>query len=123
MLTRLFILSLLLAPPGQALANPQTDRRPQPAPLPPKASRPFVCRTGFASSWSPPNRSSASSGVCWDAEGNLFVAELHGYNREEQFDIEELNKTGELDRVVRRIAANEDAMRRAESEQIGTVKK
>ena len=52
------------------------------------------------------------SGVCWDAEGNLFVAELHGYNREGQFDIEELNKTGELDRVVRRIAANEDAMRR-----------
>ena len=63
------------------------------------------------------------SGVCWDAKGNLFVSELHGYNREGQFDIEELNKTGKLDRVVRRIAANEDAMRRAEAEQIGTVKK
>jgi glucose/arabinose dehydrogenase len=63
------------------------------------------------------------SGVCWDAHGNLFVSELHGYNREGQYDIEELNKTGKLDRVVRRIAANEDAMRRAEAEQLGTVKK
>ena len=63
------------------------------------------------------------SGVCWDAHGNLFVSELHGYNREGQYDIEELNKTGKLDRVVRRIAANEDAMRRAEGEQFGTVKK
>ena len=63
------------------------------------------------------------SGVCWDAKGNLFVAELHGYNREGQFDIEDLNKSGELDRVVRRIAANEEAVRRAEAEQSGTVKK
>ena len=63
------------------------------------------------------------SGVCWDAHGNLFVSELHGYNIEGQFDIEELNKTGKLDRVVRRIAANEDAMRRAEKEQFGTVKR
>ena len=63
------------------------------------------------------------SGVCWDAHGNLFVSELHGYNIEGQFDIEELNKTGKLDRVVRRIAANKDAMRRAEKEQYGTVKR
>ena len=34
------------------------------------------------------------SGVCWDAHGNLFVSELHGYNIEGQCDIEELNKTG-----------------------------
>ena len=63
------------------------------------------------------------SGVCWDEHGNLFVSELHGYNIEGQFDIEELNKTGKLDHVVRRIAANKDAMRRAEDEQLGTVKK
>ena len=62
------------------------------------------------------------SGVCWDAHGSLFISELHGYNREGQYDIEELNKTGKLDRVVRRIAANEDAIRRAEAEQLGTVK-
>ncbi len=63
------------------------------------------------------------SGVCWDAHGNLFVSELHGYNREGQYDIEALNKTGKLDRVVRRIPANAEAMRRAEVEQLGTVKK
>ena len=63
------------------------------------------------------------SGVCWDAEGNLFVSELHGYNREGQYDIEDLNKTGKLDRVVRRISANKNATRRAELEQVGTVKK
>ncbi len=63
------------------------------------------------------------SGVCWDAHGDLFVSELHGYNIEGQFDIEDLNKTGKLDRVVRRIAANEDAMRRAEKKQYGTVKR
>ena len=49
---------------------------------------------------------SEPSGVCWDAQGRMFVCELHGYNLEGQYDIEELNKTGELDRVVRRIGAN-----------------
>lgn len=58
------------------------------------------------------------SGVCWDAKGNLFVSELHGYNREGQYDIEDLNKTGKLDRIVRRISANENATLRAELEQI-----
>src|SRR5215468_5533775 len=46
------------------------------------------------------------SGVCWDEHGQLFVCELHGYNLEGQYDIEELNKTGQLDRVVRRIQAD-----------------
>ena len=30
------------------------------------------------------------SGVCWDAEGHLYVSELHGYNLEGQFDIKTL---------------------------------
>ena len=42
------------------------------------------------------------SGVCWDAHGNLYVSELHGYNLEGQYDIDALNQTGELDRIVRR---------------------
>jgi putative membrane-bound dehydrogenase-like protein len=63
------------------------------------------------------------SGMCWDEHGSLFVTELHGYNREGQYDIDDLNKTGELDRVVRRISANDNAVRRAEKEQIGTVKR
>ncbi len=56
------------------------------------------------------------SGVCWDAQGRLFVSELHGYNLEGQFDIEELNKTGKLDREVRRIAAPPEAKAKADAE-------
>jgi len=62
------------------------------------------------------------SGMCWDERGRLFVCELHGYNLEGQFDIEELNKTGKLDRVVRRLPAGLEAMRKAEASQYGTVK-
>ena len=63
------------------------------------------------------------SGMCWNEKGHLFVSELHGYNLEGQYDIEELNKTGNLDRVVRRLAAPDEAIQRAQKEQIGTVKR
>lgn len=43
------------------------------------------------------------SGICWDEKGRCFVCELHGYNLEGQYDIDELNKTGRLDLEVRRI--------------------
>lgn len=62
------------------------------------------------------------SGVCWDERGRLFVCELHGYNLEGQYDIEELNKTGQLDRVVRRLPANDAAKRAAHADTFGTVK-
>ena len=62
------------------------------------------------------------SGVCWDEHGNLYVSELHGYNLEGQYDIDALNKTGELDRVVRRIQANDEAKERAELETFGRIK-
>jgi len=62
------------------------------------------------------------SGVCWDEHGRVFVSELHGYNLEGQFDIEELNKTGQLDREVRRIQANERAKAAAKAGMYGTVK-
>ena len=63
------------------------------------------------------------SGVCWDQQGRLFVCELHGYNMEGQYDIEELNKTGKLDREVRRISAPEEAIKKAEQDQTGSVKR
>ncbi len=63
------------------------------------------------------------SGVCFDERGRMFVCELHGYNLEGQYDIEELNKTGKLDKVVRRIPAPPEAVKRAEREQTGTVKR
>ncbi len=41
--------------------------------------------------------------IAFDHRGRLFVCELHGYNMEGQIDVAELNKTGVLDRTVRRI--------------------
>lgn len=63
------------------------------------------------------------AGVCFDEQGRLFVCELHGYNLEGQLDIEELNKTGQLDREVRRIPADERFQRAAESGTYGTLKR
>ncbi len=62
------------------------------------------------------------SGVCWDADGHFYVSELHGYNLEGQFDIEALNKTGKLDRIVRRIQANDQAKKAAKAETYGVIK-
>lgn len=62
------------------------------------------------------------SGACWDEHGRFYVCELHGYNLEGQYDIDELNKTGQLDRVVRRIQANDAAKKAAEAGTFGTVK-
>ena len=41
--------------------------------------------------------------IAFDEYGRLFVTELHGYNVEGELDVRELNKTGELDREVRRL--------------------
>jgi putative membrane-bound dehydrogenase-like protein len=62
------------------------------------------------------------SGTCWDERGRLFVCELHGYNLEGQFDIDALNQTGQLDREVRRIQADERAKTAALAETFGTIK-
>ena len=63
-----------------------------------------------------------ASGLCWDEHGRLFVCELHGYNVEGQYDIDELNKTGRLDLEVRRIQASDAAKERAKADNYGTVK-
>lgn len=62
------------------------------------------------------------TGVCWDEKGRLFVCELHGYNVEGQHDIDELNKTGELDLTVRRLDASPAAKAKAKAETYGTIK-
>lgn len=60
--------------------------------------------------------------MCFDERGRLFVAEIHGYNLEGHLDIEELNKSGKLDREVRRIKAPQELREKAEQMTYGTVK-
>src|SRR5262249_27327842 len=62
------------------------------------------------------------TGLCFDARGQIFVCELHGYNLDGYYDIRELNKTGVLDRSVRRIPASRQAEQRAAKETYGTVR-
>src|SRR3989442_12568032 len=62
------------------------------------------------------------SAVCWDERGRMLVSELHGYNLEGQLEIEELNKTGQLDTQVRRVQADEKFKRAAKAGTYGVVK-
>ncbi|MBM3832837.1 MAG: c-type cytochrome [Verrucomicrobia bacterium] len=62
------------------------------------------------------------TGICWDERGRMFVCELHGYNLAGQLDIEELNKTGQLDTQVRRVQAGEKFKRAAMTGTFGVVK-
>src|SRR2546430_11496661 len=62
------------------------------------------------------------SAVCWDERGRMFVSELHGYNLAGQLDIEELNKTGQLDTQVRRVQADEKFKIAAKPGTYGVVK-
>lgn len=41
--------------------------------------------------------------IAFDEYGRMFVTELHGYNVEGELDVAELNKSGKLDREVRRL--------------------
>ncbi|MEO1997706.1 MAG: hypothetical protein ABGZ17_20785, partial [Planctomycetaceae bacterium] len=41
--------------------------------------------------------------IAFDERGRLFVCELHGYNVEGHLDVSEFNKTGVLDKKVRRL--------------------
>ncbi len=63
------------------------------------------------------------SAVCWDEHGTLFVSELHGYNLEGQLDVEELNKTGQLDTQVRRVQADEKYKAAAKPGTYGVIKR
>lgn len=60
--------------------------------------------------------------ITFDEKGRLFVCELHGYNLEGHLDIVELNKTGKLDRKIRRIPASPKAKAEAHKQFSGTVK-
>ena len=62
------------------------------------------------------------TGIAWDEQGRLFVSEIHGYNLEGHLDILELNKTGKLDKKIRRIYANAQALDEARKQTYGRVK-
>jgi putative membrane-bound dehydrogenase-like protein len=118
----LVALSTLLSNPAVAQVERPTDAPPPQSPL--ETANNFRVPPGFRLELvasEPLIRE--PSGLCWDERGNLFVCELHGYNLEGQYDIEELNKTGRLDRVVRRIQADERHKQAAEAETYGTIKR
>lgn len=63
------------------------------------------------------------SAMAFDERGRLFVGEIHGYNLDGYLDILELNKTGKLDREVRRVRhATPESQAAALKETYGTVK-
>jgi hypothetical protein len=66
---------------------------------------------------------SEPSGVCWDARARLFISELHGYNLEVHFNIDELNKIGVLDDKVRCVRdTSKESEKKAETGTVGTNK-
>jgi len=63
------------------------------------------------------------SAMAFDERGRLFVCEIHGYNLDGYLDIVELNKTGKLDREVRRVRhATPESQEAAKKETYGTVR-
>ena len=60
--------------------------------------------------------------IAFDEHGRMLACELHGYNLEGYLDIVELNKTGQLDKQVRRIRASGEIMEEAKRHQIGKLK-
>lgn len=61
--------------------------------------------------------------VAFDERGRLFVCEIHGYNLDGYLDIVELNRTGRLDREVRRVRqATAESRVAAAGETFGTVR-
>lgn len=62
------------------------------------------------------------SGIAWGKGGELFVTEIHGYNVEGQLDVDELNKTGELDTSIRRLHVGPALKAKARKRQHGSLK-
>jgi putative membrane-bound dehydrogenase-like protein len=61
--------------------------------------------------------------IAFNERGQIFACEIHGYNLDGYLDIIELNKTGKLDREVRRVRhATRESQEAAKNETYGTVK-
>ncbi len=117
--------SVILLLISTALAGaeiPKPDDAPKPF-SPEQSAAAFGLPPGFRMSLiaSEPLIASPSC-ICWDERGRTFVSELHGYNLAGQLDIEELNKSGQLDNQVRRVQADEKFKRAAMKRTVGAVK-
>lgn len=118
-----FVGLLLLLPAAASAQIPKPDDAPRPL-APSDAAMSFKLPPGLRMELvasEPLIRE--PSGVCWDEHGRLFVCELHGYNLDGQIDVDELNKTGKLDTVVRRFFVPEHIEKEAEAGTFGTVKR
>lgn len=101
---------------------PQPDDAPQPL-SPAESQKHFQLPDGFRIDLiaSEPLIADPSC-VAWDEHGRMFVTEIHGYNLEGQLDVNELNKTGELDTAVRRIHVGPAMKAKAREGQHGSLK-
>ena len=107
--------------PSQAQIELATDA---PGPLTPQKSRElFAVPEGFRVELvaSEPHLADPTA-IAFGPRGRMFVCELHGYNLEGYLEMVELNKTGVLDKKVRRIDAPKEVIERAAKQQFGTVK-
>lgn len=116
------VLVMAAARPGCPAGIPLATDAPQP--LPPEASqKQFQVAPGFRVELVAAEPLVADPvAIDFDARSRLFVCEIHGYNLEGYLDVLELNKTGVLDKAVRRIPANPQAIQKAAQQQYGTVK-
>ena len=121
----LFLAGVLLAASQARPADDVKLAEDAPGPLTPEQSRQlFAVPAGFRVELvaSEPHLADPVA-MAFDARGRILVCEIHGYNLEGYYDVLELNKSGGLDRQVRRILANDEAIRRAALDQYGTVKR
>lgn len=119
-----------LSPPGVVVLALATLRAQIPAPS--DAPKPLSPEATAASYRLPPGFRlevvasepliASPTGVCWDAQGRMFVCELHGYNLPGQLEIEELNRSGKLDTEVRRVRADRRFYEAARAGTCGAVK-
>ena len=60
--------------------------------------------------------------IAFDPQGRMFVCELHGFNLGLHLEVQKLNRTGVLDRELRRPTISPEVKKEAEKRTYGTIK-
>ena len=60
--------------------------------------------------------------IAFDPQGRMFVCELHGFNLGLHLEVQKLNKSGVLDRGLRRPTISPEVEKEAEEQTYGTIK-